>query len=128
MMSRDFQVDVESKSDLSCIASAIKSITLSGEKVFNVSENSSTSLFIYTTITRYVEPHEFLELNGKCIGKFVDIFTNIAIKSGMHVPEGSFWCSDKNLSLPEHEFMPLTNLFSLTLKKFGIHDNSPLGS
>jgi len=120
MMSRDWQVDVTRAADLDRVSSILSSIKLSDEALFKLSINSNNSLFIETAITRAVREDELITSQGTTLGKFNEIFTNIAIKSGHHRTEGSLWLSRDIEGFELKNRDPITALYPLTLAALGV--------
>ena len=126
MMSRDWQVNVLSSSDLEESFDILSCIKVSNESLFNVSKNGDTSLFVSTAITRSINDDENIIFNGKTLGRFVNFFSNIAIKSGHHIKEGSLWLSFEKAGFPMASQEPLTKLFPMTLSAMGLQQNDVL--
>lgn len=115
MMSRDWQIDVENVDLIEKLSNKLNKFSVNGEKLFAVNKNGEKSLFVYTSITRQIKNNSEIIYEGKSIGHFYDFFTNIAIKSGHHVSEGSLWLSNQDRSGFSFNGMPITNLFNYNL-------------
>ena len=120
MMSRDWQVTVSDSSLLENVSLLLSQITVGGESLFEISQNNQESLFISTAITRKVELNEVVELGGKKLDLFYNLFTNIAIKSGHHISKGSLWVSQEIENSLLYDGMPITSLFELNLNALGV--------
>ena len=129
MMSRDWQVTSDNHAVLNKIFQILKTIKVQGTALFHVSQNSDHSLFISTAITRAVSDHEMVMFQDKALGKFNDLFTNIAIKSGHHISEGSLWlgpytCST-NLKLVDG--LNVSEIYKINLELLGLDTPCPTG-
>ncbi len=115
MMSRDWQIEASQQADLDHAKKVLSALHVNNEPLFKISQNTPTSLFIETAITRGVTKKTFVQNHeGKTLGKFKTFFRNTAVKSGHHTGEGSLWLSDP--ALINTNTTPLTTLYPLTLK------------
>lgn len=122
MMSRDWQVDVNTTSHLDLVADALNGLTLAGENLFSVKKNTNSSLFVYTLVTRKVNQDEIIYYKDKFFASFYDLFVNIAIKSGHHISTGSLWVSNliDDSCLNKKESVPVSRLFDISLATLGV--------
>jgi hypothetical protein len=123
MMSRDWQIGAINESDLVNIKSILEDITVNSEKVFSININGPLSIFISTAITRKVNKGEEVFYKDKSLGAFYSLFTNIAIKSGHHIADGTLWCSKNIPTEFLYDGMPVTQLYSVNLKALGVSNH-----
>lgn len=121
LMSRDWQIKYNSDAARQKALYVLNDLTINGEQLFNLKENTEGYVFVETKYTRGIEDGDQIkDANGKGIANFNEIFTNIAIKSGHHVGIGNLWFSDT--ALQDYFFgkkIPLTQLYTLTLEALG---------
>lgn len=123
LMSRDWQLTADPTA-LYQAQLFLSALTVNQEPLFKVEQNSPTTLFIETAITRNI-PAETPILNsqGQPIAAFGQYFHRTAVKSGHHDGNGSLWISQKPQNFSTE--LPLTDLYSLTLTAFGINPFKP---
>ncbi len=119
MMSRDWQVEAKTQEQLDHAKNVLTSLHVNDEPVFKVVQNTPTSLFIETALTRGLSDDAVIkDQHSNSIGPFNHHFHKIAVKSGHHIGDGSMWLSApiENQSAAE---ISLTSLYPLTLSAFG---------
>ncbi|MCX6127126.1 MAG: hypothetical protein NTV34_20580, partial [Proteobacteria bacterium] len=95
LMSRDWQIRVQSDDQGEQVSRTIKELTVEGKPVFHLTRNTHGFLFVETAVTHSVN-HNAEVLRGKSpIGKFVNLFANIAVKSAHHSGLGSIWMNHR---------------------------------
>lgn len=124
LMSRDWQIKCADEAAKENARAILTRLTVDGESLFKVVENSDGYLFIETNFYKRTNVNSpILDANGKSIGHFHDLFLNTAIKSGHHSGIGNLWLSDAQFSLAKHgQNIPLTQLYPMTLRALGIQD------
>lgn len=118
LMSRDWQIESHDQIILNKAKTILNALTINHEPVFKIEQNSSTSLFIETAITRQITKDAVIfDQHNQSIGSFSNYFHRTSVKSGHHIGTGSVWLSQKPMGFSAE--MPLTNLYTLTLSAFG---------
>jgi hypothetical protein len=129
LMSRDWQVKYESEEAKLNAKEKLLSLSINGDKLFNVKENTEGFLFVETAYTKGVQTGDQIKSSdGLVVVNFKDVFTNIAIKSGHHCGIGHFWISDRTLISPnaQNEF-PLTSVYHTSLQAILNQKQSSVG-
>ncbi len=118
LMSRDWQIKYKTEEARQKALTILNDLSINGEKLFKVKENTEGYIFVETEYTKGCEPGvAILDKTEKSIASFNEVFTNIAIKSGHHSGIGNLWISEKNSNNKETpEKIPLTDLYDLTLE------------
>ncbi len=128
LMSRDWQIKYSNRKNRSKALKKLRNLTVKGEKLFEVKENTEGFIFIETAYYKgHTDGEVILDQNGEIVALFDKVFSNVAIKSGHHRGEGNLWVSQGGFSpiLNRHSF-PLSQLFDLTLDAFGLNPNKDL--
>ncbi|MGK0366736.1 MAG: hypothetical protein ACI85O_003811 [Saprospiraceae bacterium] len=117
LMSRDWQIKYESPEGRKKAFDILTNLSINGENLFNIKENTEGYIFVETEYTKGCEDGVAIKnKSGEAISIFNDVFTNIAIKSGHHSGIGNLWLSDKGLRKEmEGKKIPLTSLYNLAL-------------
>ena len=117
LMSRDWQIKYSGAEERELILSTLNGLTVSGQPLFTVKENTPGYVFVETAFTRRSAGQEIWSEGSGSLGAFDDHFTNIAIKSGHHSGTGHLWVSDPSVVADYVDGqMPLTELYDLTLR------------
>lgn len=118
LMSRDWQVKYASEADRKSALTILNSLTVNGEPLFTVKENTEGYIFIETGYTKGCDDGvHILDKNKNKIALFNEVFTNIAIKSGHHSGIGNLWISDTSVKTEmAGKKVPLTELYNFTLE------------
>lgn len=117
MMSRDWQIESHDQQALNKAHELLAKLTVNQEPVFKVEQNTPTSLFIETAITRSVPKDAHFDQHN--LGLFSDAFHRTAVKSGHHNGTGCLWLSQKLVNFSGTS-IPLTELYGMTLSAFNI--------
>jgi hypothetical protein len=116
LMSRDWQIECDSETSLIEAETVLAGLNIGNDFLFQVSRNSSSSLFIETKVTRKFNVDEpILNKNGHIVGIFSEVFTRVAVKSGHHSSVGYVWLNRdlRSNELKNHRSIPLATLFHL---------------
>lgn len=114
MMSRDWQYKYESEEEHKAALNILGSLTVNGQKLFILTESTPGYIYVETGYTKGVDKNTQIELSGKSIGLFNDLFTNIAIKSGHHTGIGNLWISDLDaVDIPSGNTIALSEVYHL---------------
>lgn len=117
MMSRDWQYKYKTHAEREKALQVLASALVNGEKLFILTESTEGYIYIETAYTKGVDKNTLVNVSGKPLGLFHDLFTNIAVKSGHHTGTGNLWISDPNaIDISSGEIIPLTEVHNLGLK------------
>jgi hypothetical protein len=113
LMSRDWQIKVD-KDQSNNLRPMFESCRVNSQPLFSVNEDTPGYLFLETQVTRSVSADECVYFGDRNLGKFHDLFTNIAIKSGHHTGRGVLWSSKplKDFGL-DARTVPLIKVFEI---------------
>ncbi len=121
MMSRDWQVRYKTDADCEKAIGILRHLTINGEELFQLKEDTEGFIFIETKYTRGIKnTDKIVDRYGKTLVSFMEVFTNIAIKSGHHTGIGNLWLSEKRSDLPKGAKIPLTDLYDFTQMALGV--------
>ncbi|MBL7817956.1 MAG: alkaline phosphatase family protein [Saprospiraceae bacterium] len=120
MMSRDWQVKYTDEIDRQKALQILKGLTINGESLFQMKEDTEGFIFIETSYTKGIKNSDcIIDKNGQVVTRFNDVFTNVAIKSGHHTGFGNLWLSEKH-EVSKDTHIPLTFLYNFTQEALGV--------
>ncbi len=121
LMSRDWQIGADSPAEMAALMASLAGVTVDGEPLFRVREGQTGYLFIETSCTKALPATSLiLDRSGRTIGRFHDLVSSTAIKSGAHSTTGSVWASRPGfLPKPGRPF-PLGQVRDVPLKALGV--------
>lgn len=112
LMSRDWQIKVLGNISADQIVQTLSKVVVDEKQLFRVEQNTDGYIFVETAITDLVPAASVVKYADRELGRFADIFVNIAIKSGHHTGIGSVWCNHKVFS-DDALRIPLTKVFDV---------------
>jgi len=119
LMSRDCQIDFASTESRDAGRAILTGLTIDGETLLDVRDNGERGLFFETAFTRAADANATIQhANGQVLGRFHDLYVNIAIKSGHHSGKGLMWVRDRHQ--PTSDTVPLSCLPQLTFDALGV--------
>lgn len=121
LMSRDWQIQYSNEIDRQKAINILRHLTINGEELFKIIEDTEGFIFIETKYTKGIKDTDYIiDKHGNKMMRFMDVFTNVAIKSGHHTGIGNLWFSEKQPNLAQGTKVPLTCLYDFTQAALGV--------
>lgn len=119
LMSRDCQIDFGSTAERDRAKGVLEGLTIDGHPLLDVRDNGDAGLFFETGFTRGAPAEaQVLHASGEPVGRFHDLYVNIAIKSGHHSGKGMLWVRDCHERTSDT--VPLACLPQVTFDALGV--------
>jgi hypothetical protein len=116
LMSRDWQIKVDSKDSAKFVCHTLSGLKVSNEPLFAISQDIEGFVFVETQITKHIEPDAVItDTDQRSIGRFHDLFTNIAVKSAHHTGVGTMWVNKPEVLGGNTKTLPLTQMYHIGL-------------
>jgi hypothetical protein len=120
LMSRDWQIKPPAAQREDALA-LLSGLRVQDEPLFHVVDNDNDTLFLETSFTRgNAADATVVRADGSAVGRFGDLFVNIAVKSGHHDTRGMLWVSEPRAG--DRQQVPLTAVRDIPLAALGVED------
>jgi hypothetical protein len=118
LMSRDWRIEVESDAARVAARDTLSSMTVSGVPLFEVVDDATGGLFVWTSTERAHANDAKIMLETRELGAFDEWLVVSAIKSGGHTGEGLLWSSD--VAARGLSEVPVTAIHPTVLRALGV--------